>query len=99
MKRASKSIPEITRSDGFSPALATRRDGLKALGLAALLNALLFGLFFAVATPCYETNDDLGMQMIASGFFAGQPSEYLVFTSFLIGWPLRIFYSLWPGCN
>jgi hypothetical protein len=32
--------------------LAARREGLKALGLAALLNAFLFGLFFAVATPC-----------------------------------------------
>jgi hypothetical protein len=79
--------------------LAAQHNGLKALGLAALLNAFLFGLFFAVATPGYETNDDLGMQMIASGFFTGQPSEYLVFTSFLIGWPLRIVYSLWPGCN
>lgn len=96
---STKIIPEVSRSEGSSRTLAARRDGFKALGLAALLNAFLFGLFFAVATPCYETNDDSCMQFIASGFYTGQPSEYLVFTSFLIGWPLRILYSLWPGCN
>ena len=68
-----KIIPEISQSDGFSPPLAARREGLKALGLAVLLNAFLFSLFFAVATPCYETNDDFCMQKIASGFYTGQP--------------------------
>jgi hypothetical protein len=96
---SAKNTPEISQSEGSSRTLAARRDGLKVLGLAVLLNALLFSVFFALATPCYETDDDLGMQMIASGFYTGQPSEYLVFTSFLIGWPLRFFYSLWPGCN
>jgi hypothetical protein len=96
---SAKIIPEVPRSEGSSRTLAARGDGLKALGLAALLNAFLFSLFFAFATPCYETNDDLSMQMIASGFYTGQPSEYLVFTNFLIGWPLRLLYGLSPGCN
>jgi hypothetical protein len=96
---SAKITPEISRIEGSSRTLAAQRDGLKALGLAALLNAFLFSLFFAFATPGYETNDDFYMQRIASGFFTGQPAEYLVFTSILIGWPLRVFYSLWPGCN
>src|ERR1035437_8469170 len=96
---SAKNTPEISRSEGSSPTLAVRREGLKVLGLAVLLNAFLFSLFFAFATPCYETNDDLGMQMIASGFYTGQPSEYLVFTNILIGWPLRTLYGLWPGWN
>jgi hypothetical protein len=96
---SAKSIPEISRNESSSGTFAARREGLKALGLAALLNVFLFSLFFTFAMPRYETNDDLGMQMIASGFYTGQPSEYLVFTNILIGWPLRILYSLWPGCN
>jgi len=96
---SAKSIPEVSRSEGSSPTLAGWHEGLKVLGLAALLNAFLFSLFFAFATPRYETNDDLGMQMIASGFYTGQPSEHLVFTNVVIGWPLRVLYSLWPGSN
>jgi len=78
---------------------AFRGDGWRALGFAAVLNALLFALFFAVATPGYETNDDMCMQLIASGFYTGQPSEHLVFTNVLIGWALRCVYSLWNGNN
>jgi hypothetical protein len=76
-----------------------RSTDLKGLIVAVLLNAALVGVFLLLATPYYETNDDLDMQFIASGFYTGHPSEYLVFTSVLIGWPLRILYSLWTGHN
>jgi len=69
------------------------------LGCAALLNAILFGVFFFCFTPSYETNDDPNMQWIASGFYTGHPSEYLVFTNVLIGWGLKCLYTLVPGCN
>ncbi len=72
---------------------------LKVLGFVALLNALIFALFFAIASPGYETNDDLGMQLIASGFYTGQASEHLIFTNVVIGWMLRCMYQLWDGCN
>src|SRR5262249_30050141 len=32
-------------------------------------------------------------------FYTGHPSEYLVFTNIAIGWVLKVFYSLCPGCN
>ncbi len=83
----------------LSGCVAARRESLKLLGFAALLNAVLFGFLLAVLTPCYETNDDLNMQMIASGFYTGQPSEYLVFTNIVIGWPVRILYGLWSRGN
>jgi len=78
---------------------AFRGDGWRVLGFVSGLNALLFALFFAAATPGYETNDDLGMQLIASGFYTGQPSEYLIFTNVLIGWILRCLYHLRDGHN
>jgi len=71
----------------------------RALGRAAILNALLFAVTLIFVTPYFEIQDDLYMQMIASGFYTGHPSEYLVFTHFLIGWSLRLLYGLWDGCN
>ena len=64
-----------------------------------MLNLVLFGLFLAGATPDYEPNDDLMMQMIASGFHTGHPDAHLVFTNILIGWVLQFFYGAWTGYN
>jgi hypothetical protein len=63
------------------------------------MNLILFGLFLACATPNYETNDDLVMQLIASGFYTGHPDAHLVFSNILIGRVLRFFYGTWAGCN
>ena len=79
--------------------LAGRRGGFQALLWAAVVNLILFGLFLACATSVYETNDDLMMQMIASGFHTGHPDEHLVFTNILIGRVLRFLYGAWAGCN
>ena len=48
--------------------LAGKRGGFQALIWAAVVNLILFGIFLACATSVYETNDDLLMQRIASGF-------------------------------
>jgi hypothetical protein len=79
--------------------LTGQRDGVQALLWAAVVNLVLFGLFLTCATPVYETNDDLMMQTIASGFHTGQPDGHLVFTNILIGWALRFLYGTWAGCN
>src|SRR5690242_9058798 len=70
--------------------LTAYRDCLNALGYATLVNALLFTLFFSFITPGYQTDDDLGMQWIASGVFTGHPSEHLLFSNFILGWGLRL---------
>jgi hypothetical protein len=75
------------------------RTGLQALCLGAFINLILFGLFLLCATPIYETNDDLVMQLIASGYYTGCPDAHLVFTNILIGWILRFLYATWAGCN
>jgi hypothetical protein len=82
-----------------SSKLTGKRGGFQALLWAAMVNLMLFGLFLLCATPVYETNDDLMMQMIASGFYTGQPDGHLVFTNILIGWTLRFLYGTWAGCN
>ena len=64
-----------------------------------MLNAILFAVFFLCFTPSYETNDDPNMQWIASGFYTGHPSEYLVFSNVLIRWAVKSLYTLVPGCN
>jgi hypothetical protein len=84
---------------GCSRLLVGRRGGFPALVWAAVVNLLLFGLFLAWATPVYETNDDLMMQLIASGFHTGHPDGHLVFTNILIGWALQFLYGTWAGCN
>jgi hypothetical protein len=63
------------------------------------INALLFGAFFLTVTPGYETNDDIEMTMIASGFFDGCPSEYLVYVNVIIGNILRFAYNILPTVN
>jgi hypothetical protein len=83
-------------SEGLSPQTSI---SLKRIGLIALLNFILFGTVFTLLTPGYETNDDLTMQLIASGFYTGHPSEYLVFTSIPIGWMLRMLYEATRGFN
>ena len=83
-----------------SPGLpAGPRTGLPSLLWATLVNLILFGLFLACATPVYETNDDLVMQLIASGSYTNHPDAHLVFTNILIGQVLRFLYGTWAGCN
>jgi hypothetical protein len=79
--------------------LAVQRNGFRAVLWAVLVNFILFGLFLTWATPVYETNDDLMMQMIASGFYTGHSDAHLVFTNILIGWALQFLYGTWAGCN
>lgn len=62
--------------------------------VAIIINIILFVLVLSVFTVQYETNDDVGMQMIVSGFRTGSPSEYVVFSNILVGKVLQALYSL-----
>ncbi len=82
-----------------SHSLVGKKCGIKALFWAVVVNFILFVIFLANATPIYETNDDLMMQSIASGFYTGHPDAHLIFTNTLIGWALKFLYGSWAGCN
>ncbi len=59
--------------------------------VAVLLLSLL------VYSPCYETNDDAAMNLIAGGLaFAGRPDEHLLFTNVLVGLTMRWLYERAP---
>lgn len=96
---ASQAISHRAWSAPFFERLAGRRDGFPALLWAVLVNLILFGFFWTFATSVYDTNDDLVMQLIASGFYTGHPDAHLVFTNILVGWVLRFLYTLWSGHN
>jgi hypothetical protein len=82
-----------------SHAMAGQKAGIKALSWAVVVNFILFAIFLTYTTPAYETDDDLEMQFIASGFYTGHPDAHLVFTNILIGWVLKFLYGSWAGCN
>jgi hypothetical protein len=74
---------------------ANKRPALAAF----LTNALLFGVFFVLASPRFETNDDVQMMLIASGAHTGQPGEFLIFSNVLVGLILKSLYLLWDTVN
>jgi hypothetical protein len=82
-----------------SHSLVGQKSAIKALVWAVVVNFILIGVFLTYATPMYETNDDLMLQSIASGFYTGHPDGHLLFTNILIGWVLKFFYASWAGCN
>src|SRR5688572_28503851 len=61
---------------------------------SALFGLISVALFLVCFTPIYETNDDVVMMNTASGQFFGQPSEHLIFTNVLIGFVLKVLYSM-----
>jgi hypothetical protein len=44
----------------------------------------------------FETNDDFGMMLIAEGNFSGKPETDLIYTSTILGYLLKILYTLVP---
>jgi hypothetical protein len=48
----------------------------------------------ALIDPYYRVNDDIEMNMIASGYLDGSPSEFLVFMNIMIGVVLKWLYEL-----
>ncbi len=62
---------------------------------------MIVAALWCVAAVCFfgarfETNDDAGIANIAAGAF-GSDSQYLIHVNILIGWILKLFYSVLPG--
>lgn len=80
-----------------SPAPSLRSS--LSIWLEALLTSLLCSSAFLlfIGRPSYESNDDMGMDMIAAGVWASaKPSALLLFIHPLYGGVLSRLYSLWP---
>jgi hypothetical protein len=80
-------------------ALPARWSGGLGLALLALaVNAVLFTLLYASFTPQYNTRDDIGMMLLASGsIIALEPSPYLMFTNIVLGKILAGLYAATPN--
>jgi hypothetical protein len=65
---------------------------------ALTIAAILFAVALAIYTPSYESNDDVGMSMVASGTgVAVAPDEHLIFSNVLIGLALKSLYQRAPN--
>ena len=67
--------------------------------VAIAVNLVLFSLFFLTFSPLFESNDDLTMMEIASGFRYDDPSEYLVFINVILGLIFKALYTAIPSFN
>ena len=70
-------------------------------GVASLFYALLFALTFFVTQQLllashFQTPDDIGWGMLASGIGWGQPDEHLKASNILYGLLLKCCYSAYP---
>lgn len=84
----------------FSERLHALEDRPRSAALFAfIVNLVLFGAFLSVASICYESNDDLAMMMIVNGVQEGTPSEFLIFSSILLGYVLKWLYQLSNGVS
>jgi hypothetical protein len=64
-----------------------------------ILNMLLFSFFFLFFTPKFESNDDVSMMSIASGYFLEEPNEFLIFINIIIGKLMKYLYTIMPIYN
>jgi hypothetical protein len=75
-----------------------RADSLL-LAKAALINAVLFAAVLSCLTLGYETNDDVGMALTASGVLTGKPSHDLIGSNVLAGYLLQSLYGFTDRVN
>jgi hypothetical protein len=82
---------------------AGRKKFLSFLGqpwVASLLVAIgFFLLYLLVFRPGYETDDDISIIMMASGYLGGEPVPFLFFSNVLLGFLLKPLYGLHSSIN
>lgn len=61
-----------------------------------MFSFLFLFIFLNILPTRFEENDDVVMLGIASGYYTGEPSEFLVFSNVLIGHLLSTLYTYWP---
>ncbi|NMH29517.1 glycosyltransferase family protein [Flavobacterium silvaticum] len=70
----------------------TTKQYLITFAVTAVVHAFCFGFF----NIFYNTNDDVGMALIAKGYFTGSPEEHLVFINTVWGYLLKFLYQTFP---
>jgi len=97
----SKSIPRKKYQISDNPSQASPTNGFlkeKPFLSALIINGLLFALAYLVYTPFFQTNDDPGMMLEVAGVaLSPEPTEYMIFTSVILGKILKSLYSATPS--
>jgi len=82
------------RFESFKKSLLAQQIFHPSPPLAAFFFILLLGSLFLIPGAIrYDVGDDPAMEMLASGYVTGRPSEYLVFINFIPGLALKVLYS------
>ena len=66
---------------------------------ATVICVALFAVFFTLAEPRFDTNDDPGMMFLVQGSDFHEPTEHMVFTNVVIGSTLEWLYSVSSSVN
>jgi hypothetical protein len=83
--------PAAARASGASHADTGGKSRTYHLLASLAVTAMLFAFDLAIFEPFWESNDDIGMSMIAHGYgIAATPSAGLIFVNVLIGGLLQI---------
>jgi len=64
------------------------------LGVSLATTIIFFIIFLVVLRPGYETDDDLSIISLASGYLGGKPLPFLVYSNVLWGFLLNPLYAL-----
>lgn len=67
--------------------------------LSIVLNSFLYTLLIIFTIPGYRSNDDILLNLISSGFFGKETSEYLLFGSTILGNLFKLLYNIVPKYN
>jgi hypothetical protein len=68
--------------------------GYNPLIISILINCFLYLLLLLLTTPVYRSNDDIISNLISSGFFGKENTEFILFGNIILGKLLKLFYTI-----
>ncbi len=102
-KKKQQQPPKPTTKPSEKPVSSAKNENIdtifhkKPFLVAVLTNVGLFLLTYAIYTPFFQTNDDPAMMLEVAGVaLSPQPTEYLLFTSVVLGTILKNLYLIMP---
>jgi hypothetical protein len=70
---------------------------LNPLSQSIIVISILHILTYIVFDIVFDDKDDVGIQLIAKGFYTSEPNQYLLFINVILGYILKFLYTLLPN--
>ena len=67
---------------------------LDTISLSTIIISLLYAFTYLIFDIVFEDKDDVGIQLIAQGFYSDEPSQYLLFVNVIVGYFFKFLYSI-----